>query len=82
MLEFSLTPTQAGLEISVRDPLGRRDGAGQTLHQMGTGPLGKRRPRLPQTDWYYNYMGVLTFILSGAPIRYRTGHSKTRRFCA
>jgi hypothetical protein len=42
----------------------------------------KSRVGLAKLKRNLNNIGVRSFILSGAPLRYKTGHAKTRRFCA
>jgi hypothetical protein len=41
VLEFSPTTNPGRSEICAKDLLGRRNGAGQTLHHMATAPLGR-----------------------------------------
>jgi hypothetical protein len=69
MPEFSLTPQpNLGWKFPSGICLGEGCGAGQTLRHLGTAPSGKQRPCLRQIDWYYNYIAVLIFILSGASL--------------
>jgi DNA invertase Pin-like site-specific DNA recombinase len=47
-------------------------------------PISERRHRRAKTrrlDSNHNNIRVRGFVLSGAPLRYRTEHAETRRFC-